>query len=126
MQMILTLLVLLQFKHMMADFFLQTPRMLAARGQYLHWGRAQHAGLHGLLSALALLVVGVGPALALAISAAEVVVHFHIDWAKGRFSEARAPTPQDAQYWRAFGLDQFSHQLTYVAMIWAVAGVFAA
>lgn len=117
---ILLLLVLLQVKHMFADFFLQTPRMLAGRGIYLHIGRVQHAGLHGVLSAVAMVLVGVPPLTVIWIALAEVVVHFHIDWGKGRYSEVRGHGPQQASYWRAFGVDQFLHQLTYLAMLWLI------
>jgi hypothetical protein len=115
----LILLVLLQVKHMFADFYLQTPRMLAVRNRYLHAGRAQHAGVHAAGSAIALLVMGTVIPLVLVIVVAEWVAHYHIDWGKGRYSDRTQHTPSDAGYWRAIGFDQALHQLTYVAMIWA-------
>lgn len=121
--MVLLLLTLLQVKHLLADFFFQTPRMLADRARYLHLGRVQHAGLHAGLSLMALLVVGVGPEMALVICLAEGIAHFHIDWIKGRHADLSGKGPEHAGYWHAFGVDQFMHQLTYVAMLWAfVAG----
>ncbi|MEP5731702.1 MAG: DUF3307 domain-containing protein [Sulfitobacter sp.] len=116
---VLVLLVLLQVKHLFADFFLQTPRMLSAREVYLNLGRIQHAGLHALFSLVAFCVIGAPIAVAFVICLIEWAVHFHIDWAKGRYTARRDDTPADAAYWRAFGLDQLVHQLTYVAMIWA-------
>lgn len=115
----LILLVLLQVKHMFADFYLQTPRMLGGRGRYLHLGRAQHAGLHAVGSALAFFVMGAFSIVVLWIVLIEWLVHYHIDWGKGRYSDQKAHTPADAGYWRAFGFDQTLHQLTYVVMIWA-------
>lgn len=114
----LGLLVLLQVKHLFADYFLQTARMLSGRDEYLHLGRVQHAGLHAAFSLLAFLIVGATLVPALLICLAEGIVHYHIDWAKGRHGAARAYGPQDAGFWRAFGVDQFAHQITYVAMIW--------
>ena len=114
----LILLILLQVKHLFADFFLQTQRMLAGRDEYLHIGRAQHAGLHGLFSAFALLLVGAPLGFTLAICLAEAVLHYHIDWGKGCYSARKQNSPTDAAYWRAFGTDQLLHQLTYVAMVW--------
>jgi len=116
---ILLLFSLLQVKHMLADYFLQTPRMLSGRGTYLHMGRAQHAAVHALLSLPAFLVFGADFGFALALVAAEWVVHFHIDWAKARYSEAQALNPAQALFWCAFGVDQTLHQLTYIAMVWA-------
>lgn len=119
-QMVLILLGLLQVKHLFADFFFQTQRMLGNRGCYLHFGRLQHAGLHGGLSWIALLVMRVPMGVALVICLVETLVHFHIDWAKGRHAAATGQGPEQAAFWRAFGVDQLMHQLTYVVMLWAV------
>lgn len=119
----LILLVLLQVKHLLADFFLQTRRMLAGRGEYLHLGRLQHAGLHAVLSLPAFLVIGAPWTFTLILCAVEGVLHYHIDWAKGVYSAKTCHGPSDAAYWRAFGLDQLLHQLTYVGMVWAWAAI---
>lgn len=104
---------------MFADFYLQTPRMLAARDRYLHMGRAQHAGVHALGSAIALLLVGVTLPLIFMIIIAEWVAHYHIDWGKGWYSAQTQHTSTDPGFWRAVGFDQTLHQFTYIAMIWA-------
>lgn len=116
---VLILFCLLQIKHMFADFFLQTSRMLSGRSVYLHVGRAQHAGVHGVLSIPVFLVVGTGTWFILILVVAEWLVHFHIDWAKARYSETHALNPGQARFWQAFGLDQALHHLTYVGMVWA-------
>jgi hypothetical protein len=118
MQTALILLALLQVKHLFADFFLQTPRMLGGRDRYIHLGRVEHAGLHALFSFIAFMVMGAPLAFAFALCLVELVLHYHIDWAKGRYSDKVGDTPADASYWRAFGVDQLAHQLTYIAMIW--------
>ncbi|MEY8829780.1 DUF3307 domain-containing protein [Sedimentitalea sp. XS_ASV28] len=116
---ILLLLCLLQIKHMFADYFLQTPRMLADRAIYFHVGRAQHAAVHALGSAIAFFLVGAPLGFIVAICTAEWLAHFHIDWAKARHGEASGCGPSDAKFWRAAGVDQALHQLTYIAMVWA-------
>lgn len=115
---VLILFFLLQIKHMFADYFLQTPKMLSGRGTYFHIGRAQHAGVHAIGSAIALILVGTPPLLTLGLVAAEWVVHFHIDWWKASYSEKRELVPTEAKFWRAAGFDQFLHQTTYIAMVW--------
>ncbi|MFK7876126.1 MAG: DUF3307 domain-containing protein [Paracoccaceae bacterium] len=117
---ILILLGLLQFKHMFADFFLQTPIMLMNRATYVHPGRALHCAVHVVGSALCFLVMGVPLALGVIVLACEGIAHFHIDYLKGVWSERAGHGPADAGYWRAFGADQTLHQLTYVGMVWAV------
>jgi hypothetical protein len=116
---VLILICLLQVKHMFADYFLQTPKMLSGRGEYLHMGRAQHAAVHVAGSAIAFLIVGAPWPFILAICAFEWVVHFNIDWAKARWSDVKGYDPHQPGFWRANGLDQALHQLTYVAMAWA-------
>ena len=116
----LALIFLLQTKHLFADFFLQTPRMLCNRGVYFHIGRLQHAGLHSAGSLLAMVLVGVSAPLAILVAAVELVLHFHIDWGKGRWSDYTGHGPDQAGYWRAFGVDQALHQWTYLLMVFAV------
>ena len=72
----LILICFLQIKHMFADYFLQTPKMLSGRGEYLHMGRAQHAGVHVLGSALVFLLFGASPVFIAILALAEWVVHF--------------------------------------------------
>lgn len=116
----LGLLGLLQIKHMFADFFLQTPSMLKDRGVYIHPGRALHCLVHGAGTALCLGVMGVPVAQLVLVAVLEWVVHFHIDWGKGRWSDMKDHSPIHACYWRAFGVDQMLHQLTYLAVLWAL------
>ena len=122
-QAVLLLLCLFQVKHMLADFFLQTPKMLEGRDSYLHAGRARHALVHAAGSVLCFWIVGT-PLLFTGLAvAAEWLAHFHIDWGKARHSEARDHGPRDAGFWRAVGFDQALHQLTYIALTaaWAIA-----
>ena len=116
---VLVLLVLFQVKHMFADFFLQTPRMLSGRDMYIHRGRAEHAGIHALGSVIVFVLIGAPTLFIVWIVLLEWVVHFHIDWAKARYSMHKQHTPAEAGFWRAAGLDQACHQLTYLAMAWA-------
>ncbi|UWQ46242.1 DUF3307 domain-containing protein [Leisingera aquaemixtae] len=116
---VLLLLCALQVKHLFADFFLQTPKMLSGRCAYVHAGRAQHAGVHVIGSAIAFLLFGAPLTFILVLGLLEWVVHFHIDFGKARFSERKKLNPQQAMFWQAMGSDQALHQLTYIAMAWA-------
>jgi hypothetical protein len=116
----LLVLALLQIKHMFADFFLQTPGMLSARSVYVHTGRAMHCVIHIAGTAVVLLLFGVSPLLLIGLLIAEWIVHYHIDFAKGYWSDKAAHSPEDSGFWRAFGADQMLHQLTYILMIAAL------
>jgi hypothetical protein len=115
---ILILFALFQVKHTLADYFMQTQRMLNNRGVYAHFGRVQHAGLHAAFSLLVALLAGLSFGAALAFFVIDAVLHFHIDWLKGVHSERTGEGPNTKGYWRAFGVDQMAHQLTYLGMIW--------
>ena len=117
---LLLLLALFQVKHLFADFFLQTPKMLSAGATYAHVGRAQHAGVHMVGSLVVLLPFGLSWGVILALLLAEGIAHYHIDFAKGWWSARTGFETTQAGYWRAFGTDQIAHQLTYIAMVWAV------
>ncbi len=116
---VLLLLCLLQIKHMFADYYLQTPKMLSGRGEYLHWGRAQHAAVHAIGSVLIFLLFQAPLSFILIIAALEWIVHFNIDFAKASYSDKKQLQPSQAAFWRATGLDQCLHNLTYIAMAWA-------
>ncbi len=113
------MLCLLQIKHMFADFFLQTPKMLSGRGEYFHMGRAQHAGVHVVGSVIVFLLFGTPLIFILVIAALEWIVHFNIDFFKASYSDKKQLEPNQAAFWRAAGLDQCLHNLTYIAMVWA-------
>lgn len=103
---------------MLGDYFLQTKMMLDGRDQYLHFGRFLHAGIHAAGSLIVFAVIGAPMWFTVPLVLAEWVIHYHIDWWKGRLTSEQNLTPVDAGYWRASGIDQALHQLTYVAMIW--------
>ncbi|WP_300034482.1 DUF3307 domain-containing protein [uncultured Roseobacter sp.] len=115
---LLVLLCLLQIKHMLGDYFLQTRIMLDGRDQYMHLGRFLHAGVHAAGSLIAFALIGAPFSFVIPLVLAEWAVHFHIDWWKGRHTSDQNLTPSDAGYWRASGIDQALHQLTYIGMIW--------
>ncbi|MEM8577065.1 MAG: DUF3307 domain-containing protein [Pseudomonadota bacterium] len=115
----LMLLVLLQIKHCVADFYLQTPIMLKNRGAYLHVGRALHVSEHLIGSVIVLAVIGTAWLALAVIVLLEWVLHYHIDWGKGAWSDRAGHTPADGGFWRAMGFDQMLHQFCYVAMLWA-------
>lgn len=119
---LLALLLLLQVKHMLADFFLQTPRMLSGRSVYLHFGRAQHVTVHIVGTAVVMALMSAPVAFAIVICLLEWITHFHIDFAKARYNEKKCLNPTQAHYWWAMGADQALHQISYLAIGWAWCG----
>lgn len=118
-------LAVLQFKHLLADFVLQTPAMVEAKGHYGRSGGLLHAAIH---------VVGSTPVLVwfssdgLAISlilVAEFLIHYHVDWCKEKLNQRLGMSPTRGWFWFATGVDQMLHQLTYLGMLGWIAPISA-
>ncbi|MET0181925.1 MAG: DUF3307 domain-containing protein [Caulobacterales bacterium] len=107
-------------KHFIMDFVIQTKYQLHNKGAYGHPGGLLHAGLHALGSAPALLLFNPPLELIAAICAAELVVHYHLDWAKEQVVARHGWTARDSAFWNAFGLDQLFHALTYLVMAFGI------
>lgn len=119
--MLLSMLLLmagLEVKHFVADYLLQTGWMIAGKGQLLAPGGYAHAGLHALLSALVLLILGTPLIASLGLAVAEFIVHYALDYAKAAYGHGVDPDQDAQRFWALHGLDQLFHQATYVAMIW--------
>lgn len=104
----LSLLLFLFTKHFIVDFLLQWPYQYKNKGTYGHPGGILHAGLHGIPTAMIL-----GPVYGLV----DVLVHYHVDWAKMKINERKGwrPTTHE-QFWHLLGFDQFLHTLTYLLL----------
>jgi hypothetical protein len=120
-QLILLVLLVLQAKHYICDFVIQTKYQFSNKGKYGHPGGILHAGLHILGTIPAFLVVRPSLSLGAAILAAEFVIHYHVDWAKEQLMRRKRWTFPQAEFWWTFGADQVLHQLTYLAIAAALA-----
>lgn len=135
---------LLFLKHFVADGPLQSAAQVRNKGVFLHPDGISHAVIHAGLSAIAIaawaFALGVdlvsfsgGVTAVLALLAAEVVVHYAIDFSKcqvdRRFGWASRPAQpaeaylviHDPRFFYSFLADQLAHSLTYVAMLFAIA-----
>ena len=118
-------LLILQTKHFIFDYVLQTPFQYSNKGRYGHPGGLLHAGLHAAGTPLAFLAIKPTLLGGVLILVGEFVLHYHIDWTKERIVRLSQLTPDKAAYWQTHGADQFCHQLTYTgiaAILTALAG----
>jgi len=107
-------------KHFICDFPLQMfPFLYNNKGKYLHLGGIIHAASHGLGTAL-VLAPFIGTA-GITIGLIDLLVHYHIDWAKMNLSNKYKLTPTASEwFWVLLGFDQFLHHLTYFAIVYYV------
>jgi hypothetical protein len=108
---------ILLFKHLVFDFFLQAAYQYRNKGIYGHPGGILHAGLHALGTTPVFLWIVPSKALAAAIMVGEFVAHYHIDWTKEQVNKRMQLTPDHAPFWWTLGVDQFLHGATYVAIV---------
>lgn len=116
---LLSLMTLFILKHYIADFTLQTPRMVEEKGTYGAQGGIVHAATHSALTLVILLfwipffehwII-----LSVVMAILDGVLHYHIDWAK--MNLGKGLTPADKCYWTLLGVDQLLHYLTYILII---------
>ena len=123
MESILLLLVLLQIKHWYIDFVNQDAVEVAHKGIYLDWRGVKHSFKQGLgtffmFSAWITLFGGkvtLYLGFIIAMSMADFILHYHIDWAKMKYGNRDITTPA---FWNHLGIDQMAHQLTYIAIVY--------
>lgn len=118
---ILSALAFLNIKHLIADFFLQTPYQYQNKGKYGHPGGLLHGFIHIVCSApVFFIIIPSGIIIAGLILLAEFFLHYHIDWLKTNIIKWNCWTTKVKAYWYAIGIDQTSHHLTYIGMITAL------
>jgi hypothetical protein len=120
-QLVLAALLILQIKHFVADFLLQSPYQFLNKGKYGHPGGFIHAGIHALGTTIAFLVVAPSLLLGAAIVVGEFIAHYHIDWLKERTTKTKKWVFPQAEFWWTFGADQVLHQITYVVILGVLA-----
>jgi hypothetical protein len=114
------LLVGLEIKHYIADYFMQPGWMLGGKGDFTKPGGYAHAGIHAGLSFVVLMVCGTPLWLAAELLVAEFIVHYVLDYAKIHYSTGVHVDKEPRRFWALHGIDQLTHQLTYAAMIYVV------
>jgi Protein of unknown function (DUF3307) len=106
----------LQAKHVICDGPLQTLAMVKDKSHYLRPLGVAHSAIHGVASFFVLLLFKFDPLLALATSAAEFAVHYHIDFIKENTVKLFRWTIADGPFWWAQTLDQALHHFTYLVI----------
>lgn len=115
----LFLMFVLQVKHYVADFVIQTYAQTVRKGIYRDPVGISHSVDHIIGSLAALFVasffISISLPLALLLCTVEGILHYHIDWAKVHFGIKDITKPL---FWNQFGMDQLAHQITYLGMVY--------
>ena len=120
--MLVWLLLALQIKHFIWDFYYQPPYMWQNKGTLGHPGGILHSGLHAITTFYLLFTFPVTAELAALIAAGEFIVHYLTDYAKMNINRIKGwACNTHNEFWQLTGLDQLFHQLTYVAILAIIA-----
>jgi hypothetical protein len=107
---------LLFTKHFIVDFPLQNRFQWSNKGTYGHLGGILHAWLHGFGTYLCF--VWFAPESAVYLAFVDMVIHYHIDWAKMNLNAKMGWGPNThEQFWWLLGLDQLLHAFTYIGLV---------
>ena len=112
---VLILLALLGIKHFIADFLMQYDYMLREKGIYGATGGVHHSLVHASFTFLILVFFCSNANTIIALSFADFVLHYHIDYFKQQL--IKGLTSADHMFWVWFGGDQALHYLTYIGII---------
>lgn len=120
---LLVVFTILQVKHFICDYPLQSFYQLNNKGKYGHPGGILHSGIQAVGTIVAFIAVPPTLALGAAIVVGEFLVHYHVDWAKSNYIRSAGYTVKDSGFWTAIGADQLLHHLTYVVIGGVLVGV---
>ena len=110
-------LVLFEVKHFFGDFVAQSRYQLRHKGIYGLIGGFMHAGVHGIASIPAVLVMTRSAPVIAAVVFGEFLFHYHVDWLKEQINKRYRLTYENQGFWTLFGADQLLHHLTYVVIL---------
>ena len=114
----LTIIFLLFTKHFIIDFPLQGPYQWQNKGTYGHPGGILHSGLHAIGTYLCFAWF-VSPSLAMQFALIDMIVHYHIDWAKMNINARQGwAANTHPEFWWLLGLDQYLHAITYIGLVY--------
>ena len=113
------LMFVLQVKHYVADFVIQTYAQTVRKGIYRDPVGISHSVDHVIGSLIGLFlasfIVTISLPYTVLLCIIEGILHYHIDWVKVHFGIKDITKPL---FWNQFGMDQLAHQLTYLGMIY--------
>ncbi|MCB1487779.1 MAG: DUF3307 domain-containing protein [Bauldia sp.] len=120
---LLVVMTILEVKHFVCDYPLQTSYQLNNKGKYGHPGGILHSGIQAAGTLFAFIAVTPTLFLGAAIVVVEFLIHYHTDWAKANFIRQAGYEVSDAKFWWAIGADQLVHHLTYIAIAGILVGL---
>lgn len=127
---ILTLLLIFQAKHLIADYYLQFPYMYKNKGKEEGWfiPLFNHSLVHASMTFIIIFIYFLVPGnlhktgtnyavfLTFALPLFDLITHFVTD----RWKATRKGGPDTSEFWRNLGIDQYIHHVVGIIIIWGL------
>ncbi|MCK5536019.1 MAG: DUF3307 domain-containing protein [Bacteroidales bacterium] len=121
---ILLLLLALQLKHLIADYYLQFQYMYENKGKEKGWffPLFEHSGVHAGFTFIILWVLGIFRIIDIEIETVIVLslfdwsTHFAID----RWKATQKDGPDTDKFWQYLGIDQMLHHIVGILIVWQI------
>jgi len=112
---IFILLIAFQFKHLIADYYLQFPYMYENKGKAVGWAKPlfDHAATHSFLTMAIVATVTLDPLVSVLAMLFDFTTHFAID----RWKATRGHHPGESKFWTDLGIDQMLHHIVGIIII---------
>jgi hypothetical protein len=115
---ILILLIVFQLKHLIADYYLQTPRMYENKGKEYgwFWPLAEHSIVH---ASFTIVIVGAftgSPLITFYAFMFDLITHFVTD----RWKATQPEGPDTKKFWTNLGWDQLAHHIVGIIIVYFI------
>ncbi len=110
---LLLFLSLIQVKHWLIDFVIQTKSEIQTKGQYGKLTGINHSFKHsvGTMICAVLVLNPIYIEYVFLLGALDLFLHYHIDWLKMNYGNKDFSS---SKFWNHLGLDQMAHQFCYI------------
>ena len=115
------LLLMLQTKHLILDFLWQPPYEYLNKGKYGHPGGLIHAGKSGFGTFLCFYIYNHSILYSFLVGIVEAAIHYNIDYIKIQLNRLYDLKPNNENFFRLIGVDQFLHQTVYLVLAFSYA-----
>lgn len=112
----LTLLIIFQIKHLIADYYLQYPYMYQNKGAKYNWfwPLTHHSIVH---ASMTIVIVGAYTG-SVGITTLAFIFDFVTHFITDRWKATQGIGPDTKKFWTDLGIDQMVHHLVGILIVW--------
>lgn len=112
----LLVLLLLNFKHVIVDFYFQTNQMVKEKGYLKELGGYVHAMHHAIATTMIVGFFTESSLILISLILLDFISHYVIDYSKINICKKMNIQFGSKSFWVGMGLDQYAHQIVYITI----------